>query len=436
MGLTDLLDNSALLYGLCATVLVLLFCVAAGVSRRANQALITPVTVFFGFTLIHILAGYPLAFVASDQIGRTGLAMEPFYNKSLLLLTIGVASMFIGFVVFPCRMGEGAQSLILRFATSITEEQLARRARFWVALSVLLTAIGLAGLGSIPLFMNPGHRYADVFKPAYGWVGFTVNRGRDLVQLPAAILLLLLLKGRNKLLNLTFVSIALVTSVVTATRTAIVDVVLIVALVVLLRRQTTAFMLTGTVILFGYIGTQLLLAKDAVESSDSLVAGAGAALPELRDFANVIMRDPARSWGLTFVVAALPVPGFVSDFTSTYLLRTITLNAVGIPLDAEHGGLRVTYMGEWYLNFGVPGVICGGLLVGILYSWIEGLLTLASASNDVRLEIFAGSIWMLLSFELYLCGTGVAGMIKVMLLVLLLLFIKLRPYPEPEYCPV
>jgi hypothetical protein len=215
-----------------------------------------------------------------------------------------------------------------------------------------------------------------------------------------------------------------------------VDVILIVALVALIRRQSKAFMLTGALILLGYVGSQVLLTKDAAESNASFTAGAGGGLPELRDFGNVIMGDPPRSWGLSFVVAALPVPGFISEFTTKYLLRTITLNAVGIPLDAEHGGLRVTYMGEWYLNLGVAGVICGSLLLGMFYSWLEGLLKLASRSEDVRLEIFAGSLWMLLSFELYLSGTGVAGMTKVMLVVLLLLFVKLRPQPQQQYCPV
>jgi hypothetical protein len=332
-------------------------------------------------------------------------------------------------------MGIRTQSLVLRLTTSITEEQLVKRARVFIILAAILTSIGMAGLGNVPLFMDARHRYADVFKPAYGWVGFTANRGRDLVQLPAAVLLLLLLRGRDKLMNLAFVSLALLTCVITATRTAIVDVVLIVALVVLIRRQATAFLVTGVLIVLGYVGSQVLLTKDAAESNASFTAGAGGGLPELRDFGNVIRGDPPRSWGLTFVVAALPVPAFISEFASQYLIRTITLQAVGIPLDAEHGGLRVTYMGEWYLNLGVAGLICGSLVLGMFYSWLEGLLKLASRSEDVRIEIFAGSLWMLLSFELYLSGTGVSGMIKVMLAVLLLLFVKLRPQPQPDYCP-
>lgn len=426
MNFTDLIDDSGLLFSGAATLLAIALAAVLIVSARRGRKMFTPVTIFFVFITVHALAGYRLAFLTADQIGRAGVALEAYFNKSLLILAMGVASISLGYIFCPPGFGRRMQERCIRGAQGVSSEMLVNRSWFFIMLAAVLTAIGLAMYGSIPLFQDFAHRYSNVFKPSYGWGAFMVNRGRDLVQLPVAFSILMLLRRRYVLKNLTFIILGLTICILTVTRTPIVDILLTVLIVISLRGRTSTLMLGGGLVLFGYLATQLLLVKNPVDSLDQFLATAGGALPELRDFGNVLQKEPDRFWGLTFLIGSLPVPGFFSEFTSAYLIRTITLNAIGIPLDAPHGGLRITYLGECYLNFGYAGVVIGGFLMGMLYAWFGRLFEAIYALEDVRTDYLVASLWMMFSFELYLSGSGVAGMIKVILLVLVMLFIPLR----------
>jgi oligosaccharide repeat unit polymerase len=419
----DLLDNSTVLFVVSLVLIVTTLTMALFASWRNERRILTPVTALFLFIAIHVLGGYFLAFTSSLQIARAAPALEPYYNRALAILSLGAGSIFLGYSVCPLRMNERMIGSLEKFATSIRTEDLQRRCRFFVGLSVVLAACGLVAIGRIPLFTDPSQRYVDIFNPSYGWTGFVVNRSRELIQIPTAFLLLLVLRKENVGVNLAYSVIGLFTSVLTATRTPLADVILIVALVILMRRKLAVFLFCGIFMVFAYMGSQLYFLQSAETAEDSIAAGFGGGLPELRDFAHVIANDTEPHWGLTVLVAALPIPGFISDFTKANGLRSVTLNAVGIPLDAPHGGLRLTCLGEFYINWRLTGVLIGGLLVGAFYSWFGGAMMLASRSGDIRLECLVASIWMLISFEFYLSGTGIAGMIKVLAALLIMLYL-------------
>lgn len=423
---SELLDNSSLLFTVSAIVMTTLLVITLIVARSRGRKVITPVTVFFIFMTVHALAGYYLAFTTANQIGRTGAALEFYFNRSLLILSIGVSCIYLGYLLFPSALGATMEEYFVRASQLVTEETMAKRARFFILVSAGLTAGGLAAYGSIPLFQDFAHRYTNVFKPNYGWVAFTVNRGRDLVQLPTAFAILILLRGKQVITNLAFILIAIITCVLTVTRTPLVDILLIVLIVISLRGRTSTLAMGGIFVLVGYLSTQILMVKDPIDSFDRLLGIAGGALPEVRDFANVLQKEPDRFWGLTFLIGILPVPGFFSEFTSAYLIRSVTLNAAGIPLDAPHGGLRITYIGECYINWGLAGVVIGCLLLGMFYAWFSRIFEAAYVVADVRLDFMAASIWMIFSFEIYLSGTGVAGMVKALLVGLLFLIVPLK----------
>jgi oligosaccharide repeat unit polymerase len=235
----------------------------------------------------------------------------------------------------------------------------------------------------------------------------------------------MLLRRRQSRWNIVCVLVALFACVLTVTRTPVVDILLIVIVASSLRGRTAVFMLGGALVLVGYLCTQLLFVKDSVDSVDRVLQIAGGALPELRDFGNVLTNPPDSLFGLTFLIGSLPVPGFFSEFTTAYLMRTVTLNAIGIPLTAAHGGLRITYSGEWFINFGIAGVILGGFLLGVFAGWFGRLCSVARAIRDVRLDFLAASLWMMFAFQVYLSGSGVAGMAKVIVFILALFFVPL-----------
>jgi hypothetical protein len=124
----------------------------------------------------------------------------------------------------------------------------------------------------------------------------------------------------------------------------------------------------------------------------------------------------------------VPIPSFASDFTQTYHLRTVTLNAIGFPLTAAHGGLRITYSGEWYLNFGWAGVVVGGLLYGWMCSWFSGLFyRLRTASNLYPVgACVVACAWATLSFMVYMSGSASGGTLKTYGAVLIVFLFRLR----------
>jgi hypothetical protein len=421
-----LLDNASAVFIAGAAGLLLLLCAVLCETRRREGRWFTPVSLFFVFITIHAIGGYELAFVSASQIGRSGAGMEFYFVKAYAIICLGAYGIFLGYLLCPAGVGMSAAAFLVRVSSRVSESEMADRARFFITISIVLTAAGMAQYGSIPLFQNLAHRYTDTFNPAYGWVAFTVNRGRDLVQLPTALMIIMLLRRRQSSWNVICVLVALIACVLTVTRTPIIDILLIVIVASSLRGRASMFLFGGALVLVGYLCTQLLFVKDEVDSADRVLQIAGGALPELRDLGHVLTNPPDLLWGLTFLVGSLPVPGFFSEFTSAYLIRTVTLNAVGIPLTAAHGGLRITYSGELYINFGIVGVILGSLLLGVFAGWFGRLCSAARMISDVRLDFLMASLWMMFSFQLYLSGSGVAGMLKVMLFVLALFFVPIR----------
>ena len=151
-------------------------------------------------------------------------------------------------------------------------------------------------------------------------------------------------------------------------------------------------------------------------------------MAEVRDLGWVLLKQDQPYWGLTFIAGLVPIPSFASDFTQTYHLRTVTLNAIGFPLTAAHGGLRITYSGEWYLNFGWPGVVVGGLLYGWMCSRFSSLfhrLRAASQLYPVGAYMVA-SAWATASFMVYMSGSASGGTLKTYAFVLVVFLFRLR----------
>ncbi|WP_419805470.1 hypothetical protein [Terriglobus sp.] len=90
-------------------------------------------------------------------------------------------------------------------------------------------------------------------------------------------------------------------------------------------------------------------------------------LCDLRDFAWIYSRWDHQLWmGKTYVAGLMTfLPRSVSEFRGEWTFGVATGRTVG--LDTElHPGLKPGQFGEAFFNFGVPGIILFGLLMGIL----------------------------------------------------------------------
>lgn len=426
MNLQDFLNwNHATALVVCAGLITLLI-VTLLVTKMRRGRFVTPITTLLIFAVVHDVLGYEAGFITAHRINQTADALGYVMTKAMFMVAIGICSALLAYIFTPLEVGTGLGSLLWRGSHNIPLSTLKVRSRLLIILSIILLVAGLMGLGGIPLF-NPElgkDRYLNTFRPSYNWVGFTANRGRDFIQLPAALLLVAFFRKKAKFLDLTLGVIAVFGCLMIVERTPLVDIFLMLVATLLLRNKTTIFAVAGVLLCFGYLSTQLILDSSHGGDIDSSFRVLATALPEIRDFGLTLISDPPRYHGLTILVGILPVPGFVSEFTTDYLIRTVTLKAAGIPLDAGHGGLRITMFGEAYINFGAAGVIVMGALFGVVCAAFESICSVAMCKDDIRFHFVVSTLWMFL-FEIYLSGTGVAGMVKTMsgLLVALLIAI-------------
>ena len=93
---------------------------------------------------------------------------------------------------------------------------------------------------------------------------------------------------------------------------------------------------------------------------------------DLRDFAWVYSAWNHTWWGGKTYVAALFsfVPRAISQFRDTWGLGVVTASTAG--LDPQvHPGLRPGEFGEAFFNFGLPGVILVGVILGVLVRRVD-----------------------------------------------------------------
>jgi len=194
------------------------------------------------------------------------------------------------------------------------------------------------------------------------------------------------------------------------------------------RGQFRAVCLIGAAALAGLIGSEIALGVDSSPGTSewTTIEKIGADVSEVRDLAWTLRKHDEPYWGRTFLAGLLPIPAAQSDFTETYHLRTITLEAIGIPLTAAHGGLRITYSGEWYLNFGWPGVLLGGILYGWMCSRFNSLFhRLRNFAFYPSGAFLVACAWVSLSFMIYMAGTGAGGTLKTYCAVVVALSLRL-----------
>ncbi len=116
----------------------------------------------------------------------------------------------------------------------------------------------------------------------------------------------------------------------------------------------------------------------------------GNTFSDLRDFAWVYSAWNHVFWGgKTYLAAALSfVPRFASHFRDTWSLGAMTAATAGFDPEV-HPGLRPGVFGEGFFNFGLPGAIAIGLMLGIILRRVD---------SDVKRALSCGQPSMMKAF--------------------------------------
>ena len=435
MDLGFAISDEALLIA-ASIVMTLALIGALAVSKRRTGLLLTPVTFFFIFGFAHALFARYAASLIADKYNFVGPAtLEPFLNQSFLIISVGLTCCLLGYVLFPCATAGRIGTLLARVSSPEAFDQVCARSRMLIILAIPLIVIGLQGLGGIPLLSdNLRHdRYLLNFTPEHRLDTFLVNRGREGIVFPAAALALGWYFRKRRIPDAAFAVLAAASCFLTATRSPVLFGLLVATTVLVWKGRFKTVLLTVAVVLAGLVISEIALGTDSSigDREWTAVERFGADVAEVRDLAWTLVKHDGNYWGLTFLAGFLPVPAFASDFTQTYHLRTVTLNAIGFPLDAAHGGLRITWSGEWFLNFGWPGVVIGGFLYGWMCSRFSKLFDyLRRMPEKYPVGAFMlACAWVSSSFMIYICGSGAGGTLKTYAGVLAVLLFRLKKLP-------
>lgn len=120
----------------------------------------------------------------------------------------------------------------------------------------------------------------------------------------------------------------------------------------------------------------------------------GNTFSDLRDFAWVYSAWDHVFWGgKTYLAAVLSfVPRFASHFRDTWALGAMTAATAGFDPEV-HPGLRPGIFGEGFFNFGLPGAIAIGLMLGIILRRVDFDVKHAlSGSQPSMMKAFASTM--------------------------------------------
>jgi hypothetical protein len=392
------------------------------VRRAALQRLGTVKTLcglFFILAVVHILVGYLLAGLTTEHTSIRSNA-QIFYAKSMLINSIGLFAGALGYVwKLNGRSSGQIPGIPYLIDRSIAEKLFYGLAFFGSA--VMFFAYWK--LGFVDFLTEPSKwpfmRYitGDILNGSATdeWV---VNRAMDLLTVSLPFVLMRMVK-RPRFLGILLAVVGFLALLLPLRRANLLAVPLTFLILLGIERQNvyrfTRKVLVGAAFL--YILSQcifLLAVFDTGSGPGDILVVSSTALPEVRDLAwTLSLLGGETLHGVTFAQALIPLPSIASDWSSSHSLRAISTKLIGLDQTGETGGLRLTILGEGYINFGYFGAIAAGFLWGLAVGWCEKLLEATGKHNSEFGNYVAVICFVWVCFLIYLAGTQAAAPLKM-----------------------
>ena len=380
--------------------LSLVVCLAWLGRQLLRQRLVTIPTVVVGwFFLAPLLLQYPFTFSPVNALatGADAFAVYPAYIDEVFIVSLlGILSWVAGFAL-PRRVP----------GTFVPAHFMSAGVRIWahgtflyistlfnIALFVAMFFLGMVGA--------EGARYHAQLTPALRPI---YNTAHTLLPLTTAVALTVGWQRRRWIvLALAIANISL--GVLTGTRAAALGGILLFFYATLCHRSLTtglsARMAMRTIVLAAVLLVVAVYLGDVREGRYNpvlSVLGIGARLfygnnfSDLRDFAWVRSYwDGDLLWGRTELAGMLAfIPSFISPFRSEWGWGVVSIRWTGLDSTISPG-LRPGLFGELYFNFGVPGVILGGMFFGYVCRRLHAVTVRAAMLPDrhaATLEVLA-----------------------------------------------
>jgi hypothetical protein len=403
------------------TGIVLLVATLALVRSTASCRLGTRKTLcalFFSLAAVHIFCGFFSAFLS---IWHTSIRSNPdvYFANAFVIDSVGLLAAALG---YSWRLNAVDTSGNARLPLLIDADLAEHFFRFFlIAGAVLMFAVywrlGVQDYLAVPA-QWPFLRYITSRtmggSPADEWFA---NRAMDLLTVALPFLVYRFAK-RRRALNLFLIIVGYLALLLPLRRANLLAVIFGAVILIGIGRHDV-YLLTRRWIVIGiclFIFSQCLFLVGTLLSeptAEGLLTVSSSGLPEVRDLAWTLnLLQGERLNGITFVQGLVPVPSIASEWSVKHGLRAISTRLIGADKDGESGGLRLTLMGEGFINLGYPGAIAASFLWGCGVAWCERLLRSIEKAPSEFMNYIAVMCFVWLFFPIYLAGTEAAATVK------------------------
>jgi hypothetical protein len=384
-------------------------------------------SLFFALATLHIAGGFLLAGLTT---AHTSIRSNEgtYYANSLMINGVGLLAAALG---YAWKLSRNSLGLSLATFTSVNGDVAEKLFRVFAVTGSAIMFYIYWRLGFLDYLSNPAKwpffRYitSDLLGGTATDEWFA-NRAMDLLTVSLPFLVYRLVNHRrSRLLNGLLVPGGCVALLLPLRRASLLGV-LFASLILIgigrhdVYRLTRRWLLTigGLYVFSQCVFLVSVLAKDF--NPQALLTVSSTALPEVRDLAWTLNRLEGQQLdGITFAQALIPLPSIASDWSAKHSLRAISTKLIGVDQTGESGGLRLTLMGEGFINFGYLGTITISFLWGIGVAWCEHLLASVEQIPSAYRNYVAVMCFVWICFLIYLAGTQAAASVKMGALLLL-----------------
>jgi hypothetical protein len=386
---------------------------------------------FFALATLHVVVGFLLAGLTTTHTSIRSNE-DVYYANSLLINSVGLFAAALGYTWKMTSSGRRAQTgfhpSFLVFVNSNIAEQLFR----------LLASAGAVTmfyvywrLGFLDYLANPAKwpffRYitSDLAGGSATDEWFA-NRAMDFLTVSLPFLVYRVVKTRHSwLLNISLITTGYIALLLPLRRANLLGVLFASLILIGIGRRDMYRLTRRWLIIIGclYVFSQCLFLLGVLSDDfnpQAVLTVSSTALPEVRDLAWTLNRlNGEQLNGVTFAQALVPLPSIASDWSAQHSLRAVTTKLIGVDQTGESGGLRLTLMGEGFINFGYLGTIAVSFLWGLGVAWCERLLHATQNAPSEFMNYVAVMCFVWICFLIYLAGTQAAASVKMGAILLL-----------------
>lgn len=432
------------------------------VIAHLNRFKINITAVFAAFILLFLCINILFYPYVRQVLGRAA-AIDSHFPRALLIVTFTAESILLGYLVGHLRFAKNIAASIVR-KTLPSQKHLDRMKTVGSLLALLgaiLLIVSLFLMDIFPLLeAEPiaAKYFAEDYHQSYEKFSYLFRIGINLIIIGGPFLVVDLLVNRfRKIWPILCLAVAFLAIFITLRKGLILNILIISFFVDIWRRASfrkiiawsfvfliTLFVLIRMNVYFYPGPADQALIKPAdqalikpadqalIQPADealvrpkgafeNLVYRLGEGIADFQDFVLTLSLFDGHDfyYGKTYLASIIPLPPGLSSFRNNYTIANVTKHLMGLGSQSVHGGLRIFFFGEAFLNFGYIGVI----VISLLFGWFLSVFNFLEIHlRKIKANPFYALLFILLFyfciFTYYQSGTCIDNIFSIFFVVL------------------